>query len=114
MSDYNDQTVLRQFAQETINLAEKYKNARIAYGDAYIQLDIALVKAYKNKLVKDTLAKDKAILQLIAQDESYMDIYESMIKNEQLYKGLEKVIDARKQSTSQEQSFIKNQINQGG
>ncbi len=111
MVDYNDQEVLRKYAYETVELAEKYKNARISFSQAYIQLDIALVRAYQEKKIKDTISKDKAILQLIALDNSYEDIYASMIENEQLYKGLEKVIDARKQATSQEQSLIKNRIN---
>ena len=113
MADYYDEEVLRNYGNETVKLSEEYKMARVAYGNALVQMKLALIQGYKNKLIKDTISEDKAYLQLIAQDEDLESVFTDMILKEQTYKGLEKIIDARKQQTSQEQSFIKNRIQSG-
>ncbi|MFA5048565.1 MAG: hypothetical protein WC516_06095 [Patescibacteria group bacterium] len=113
MADYYDEEVLRDYADKTVQIAESYKDARIAYGNALIKMKIELVKAFKSKEIKDTIAEDKAYLLLVGNKPELQDVFEQMILKEQEYKGLEKVLNARTQNTSQEQSFIKNRIQSG-
>lgn len=110
MTDYNDEQVLRQFSFDTIQLANQYQEARIAFGEAKFQLKRQLIDGYRDKTIPLTIAEDKAFLRLVSLQPELEDVFEDYIKKEQIYKGIEKVLDARKQHTSQEQSFIKNRI----
>lgn len=108
MIDYHDEGQLLQYAQETVELSDQYKNSRTTYATAKIALDLALAKAFDAGEIKETLSYDKALLKLVETDEGLKAEYEVMIGEEANYKGLEKVIDARKHYISLQQSMIKN------
>lgn len=106
--DYDEESVLKAFAKETVEIANEYADARYAFAEAKLKMDSRLADAYKNGTVKDSMAIDKAYIQLTVNEPEAKSEYEAMIKEEQAYKGLDQVLEARKNYVSLHQSLIKN------
>jgi len=106
--DMNDSKALWDFSLETVELAEKYAQARLDYAEAIKQLKLGLAKAYADGTIKESLSEDKAYLLLSNLSEEFRIDLEKSLLEEQNYKGLEKVLDARQAIISFNQSIIKN------
>jgi hypothetical protein len=106
--DFNDEKTLEEFAKETVRLAEEYQNYRATYGESLKNLKIALAKAYKDGIIKETISEDKAFIVLSNQSEELKQDLENVVVNEQDYKGLEKVVEARQAVITLYQSILKN------
>ena len=113
MPDFYDEEKLREYSKETVLLAVEYKNARVSYAKALIKMKVSLVKAYQEKKITESMSEDKAYVKLLGLHPDLQSDFDDMILKEQTYKGLEKIVDARKQHTTLEQSFIKNRIQSG-
>jgi predicted component of viral defense system (DUF524 family) len=109
--DFDDSQKLWEFAQETIDLAEKYQRTRTEYAEAIKTIKIELAKAYSTQTIKESISEDKAYLQLLNINPDLKQVLEDLIEYEQVYKGLEKVLEARQALVSLNQSIIKNQAN---
>ena len=110
MIDYNDSQAIWKFGCETTALAEQVNTARGEYAESIKTLKIALVQAYEEELVKDTVSEEKAYLLLVAEKGDLQPILEKMITSRQNYKGLQKILEARLALQNLYQSIIKNQV----
>ena len=121
-NDAENDFQMEAFAKETVQFAEEYASARMDFAKAKLKLNGFLADAYKlyrvtkgKEGVKEGLAIDKAYLQLIIDNTEAKQAYESMISEEQSYKGLEKVLDARKgyqflrNDLKKQENYINNQ-----
>jgi ribosomal protein S15P/S13E len=106
--DVNDEKSLINFAKETVTLAETYANARASYGAALKTLKLELAKAYKEGTVKESISEDKAFIMLSNNSEALKVALENVVEDEQSYKGLEKVVEARQAVVTLYQSLLKN------
>jgi hypothetical protein len=106
--DFNDEKTLQDFAKETVLLTEEYQNARACYGNALFLLKKELANAYKEGTIKETISEEKAYLSLANKSEELKEALENVVTEEQNYKGLEKVIDARYAVITLYQSLLKN------
>lgn len=112
--DYDEEQKLKAFARETVAFADEYAEARMAYAVAKLKIDGRLVDAYAlNRAdsktgIKETLAIEKAYIQLTIENPEAKEEYGNMIKEEQNYKGLEQVLKARTHFVSLQQSLLKN------
>ena len=101
-NDADNDVAVEKFSKVTVELAEEYASARMSFAKAKLKLSGFLADAYKanrtdsKQGVKETLAIDKAYLQLIIDNEEAKGAYNEMIEEEQNYKGMEKILDARK------------------
>ena len=109
--DYNEEQKLKDFSKETVGIADEYAEARMNYAIAKLKMDNRLVDAYSNNSIKESLAIEKAYIQLTKNNLEAKSDYEQMIKEEQGYKGLEAVLEARKNYVSLHQSLLKNKPN---
>jgi len=111
--DYEEEKKLKEFAKETVEIADEYANARSVYAEAKLRMDGRLAEAYKlNRTdpkagIKETLAIEKAYLQLTIDDPEAKADYDRVIKEEQSYKAIEAVLKARESYVSLNQSLIK-------
>lgn len=105
--DYDEEQKLKDFAKETVQIADEYANSRAGYAEAKLKIDDRLTNAYKTGLIKETLAVEKAYIRLMEDNPEAKAEYESMIREEQAYKGLEEVLKARAAYVSLHQSLIK-------
>jgi len=106
--DFSDAKSLELFAIKTVELAGEYQNARNTYASSLKDLKIALAKAYQEGTVKESLSEDKAFVILSNQSLELKTALENVIEDEQTYKGLEKVLDARQSVITLYQSILKN------
>lgn len=111
--DYEEEQKLKVFAQETVDIADEYANARSLFAEAKLKMDSRLADAYKNGTIKETLAAEKAYIQLTKDYPEAKEDYERVIREEQAYKGLEQVLKAREAYVSLHQSLIKNKQQTG-
>jgi hypothetical protein len=105
--DYEEEQRLKEFAKETVRIADEYANARAEYAEAKLKMDSKLADAYETGKIKDTLAVEKAYVQLTLNDPETEEDYKKFVKEEQAYKGLEQVLKARETYVSLHQSLIK-------
>lgn len=112
---------LKEFAKATVYIAEEYSDARLKFAKSKLKLSGFLADAYKQNRtnsktgVKETLAIDKAYLQLIIDNVEAKAAYHQMINEEQGYKGLEKVLEARSGYTYLNKDILKyNAMRTGG
>ena len=112
MIDFNDEQQIQKFAIETVELAKQYKDSRIEFGNAKFKLDKKLAEGYELEKIKQTMSYEKALIMLSVDDVETKISYESYIKSEQNYKGIEAVLKAREAVISLHQSLIKNKINE--
>lgn len=110
--DYQDSKAMWEFQMETLKIADDYANARRDYSLALKNLKIGLAHAYKVNAIERKIAEDKAYLVLADREDKYRVDLENLIQLEGVYKGLEKVLEARQGALSFNQSLIKNQIRQ--
>lgn len=101
---------LSKVADQQIKVAEEYALARKEAGDAQASLDL-LVAAELSTLrgQKKNLGIEMARLMLIEESLAARSFYEQWIKKEAIYKGLEKILEARASKISLEQSIMKYQ-----
>lgn len=117
--DYEEDQKLKAFSRETVAIADEYAEARMNYAVSKLKMDSLLVEAYASNRVdskagiKESLAIEKAYIQLTIDNPQAKEDYGTMIKEEQAYKGLEKVLKARENYVSLHQSLLKNKPNQG-
>jgi len=105
--DYDASKEMDSFVNETCEIAKEYAEARYNYAVAKLKMDSILAEAYKNKAIKESLAIEKAYLQLTIDNEEAKKDYEAMLKEEAGYKGLEQVLKAREGKRSWKQSDLK-------
>lgn len=105
--DFNDINALWDFALETERLAEEYKQVREEFASAIKTLKLGLAEAFLQGTIKENISEEKAYLFLSNINEVYKEALINAIKLEQVYKGLEKLIDARQSVISFNQSIIK-------
>ena len=112
--DYNEEQKLKDFAKETVAIADEYAQSRYDFAVAKLKMDSRLAEAYKahredpKSGVKESLAIEKAYLQLTVNNPEAQTDFEIMIKEEQSYKGLKAVLNAREGARSLDQSLLKN------
>jgi len=106
--DFNDEKTLQEFAKETVRLTEEYQNARACYGNALFTLKKELAEAYKEGTIKETISEEKAYLFLANKEEGLKEALQNVVIEEQNYKGLEKVVEARQAVITLYQSILKN------
>ena len=107
--DHDASQEMDRFVNETCEIAKEYADARYNYAVAKLKMDARLAQAYKNKTIKESLAIEKAYLQLTIDDVEAQVDYETMLKEEAGYKGLEQVLKAREGKRSWKQSDLKHQ-----
>lgn len=112
--DWTDSKALNELANKTIELAGEYRRSRQLYSKARLSLDLILASKYRHKTLERKISYEKALIMLLADEKENVDevrgYYETMIKSEADYKGLEKVLEAHQNKISLSQSLIKNQI----
>ena len=108
--DHTDEKDMWEFAMESCRLAGVYAEARRKYGAALKELKLALARQYRDRKIERKLAEDKAYLIMAEEDPKMREYLTVLIVQEQEYKGIEKVMDARSAALSFNQSLIKNQI----
>ncbi len=111
--DYDEERKLKDFAKETVEIADEYANARSLFAEAKLKMDGRLADAFKAGTIKETMAIEKAYIQLTVDNPEAKSEYEQMLKEEQSYKGLEQILEARKNYVSLHQSLIKNKQQSG-
>ena len=107
--DHDASQEMDRFVNETCAISEEYADARYNCAVAKLKMDALLADAYKNKTIKESLAIEKAYLQLTIDNEEAKVNYEIMLKEEAGYKGLEQVLKAREGKRSWKQSDLKHQ-----
>lgn len=112
--DYEAVEIIRKDSQENIDLAYTYLKSRRAYGDAKRVLFLSLAHAYKEGTIDRKLSFEKQILEIASRSSESMAHYETMLKEEEHYKGLEKVLDSVANHISLNQSIMKYTSQQGG
>lgn len=106
--DFTDEKAVTNYGFTTTFVAENYAEARKEYGKSKIAMDVALANAYKNGDIKETLAYDKALIKMTLKDAKISKMYKDMIDSEANYKGLERVLEARKSFTMLLMALMKN------
>lgn len=106
--DHDEESNLKEFSRETVEIAQEYAEARYSFAEAKLKMDGRLADAFKAGTIKETMAIEKAYIQLTVDNPEAKGEYEQMLKEEQGYKGLEQVLEARKGYVSLHQSLIKN------
>ena len=107
--DYQDSKAMWQFALESCKVADDYAEARAIYSQSLKVLKVALARAYQKQSIQRTIAEDKAYLVLANENEALRASLEQVIEQEGIYKGLEKVLEARAGVMSFNQSLIKHE-----
>ncbi len=108
--DFYDSKALMRLADENISVAQKYREARENYGKNKCFLDHQLAKAFLDPEFDGRMAYDKALIWLVKDSTACKIAHRNMVQCEQVYKGLEKVIEINQAKISLFQSLIKNQI----
>jgi len=106
--DFDDSKALWAFGNDTVNVSNEYKEARILFAKTLKDLKFALAEAYKNGEINPSFSEDKAYIILSNKSEELKKALNDNIEAEQTYKGLEKVLDTRLALQNLYQSLIKN------
>ena len=107
--DFDDSKALWNFGCETVKLAEEYLKARETYANAIKTFKMELAKAYSEDKIKDSISEEKAYILLSKDNKELTQLLSEMVESEQLYKGLDRILEARKVLINFSQSIIKNQ-----
>lgn len=100
--------LLKDIADQQIKNSEAYAQARKEAGEAEADLKILLAPALKEmRKTKKNLGVEMAVLFFIAENEIARNLYEIWIKQEAIYKGLEKILDSYSAKLIMEQSIMK-------
>lgn len=99
---------LRKLAQSQRDIADRYAKARELSGKAETDLKIIVAsKINEMRKEKKNIGIEMAVLSIIDSDSVAKGLYEEWHKNEAIYKGLERVLDANGSSLIFEQSLMK-------
>lgn len=107
--DYQDSKALWAFALKNCEIAEQYQDARAMHASALKNLKLSLAREYKAKQIDPKIAEEKAYLIMAEKDDSIRDMLRKLIEQRSIYKGLEKLMEARAAAISFNQSLIKNE-----
>lgn len=107
--DYQDSKALWAFAMRNCQIAEQYQDARALHATALKNLKLRLSKEYRLKHIDPKIAEDKAYLIMAENDDEVRDMLRDLIEKRSIYKGLEKLMEARAAALSFNQSLIKNE-----
>jgi len=114
MVDYSDTLHLIEIAEQNIQLAKQYLVVRTDYAEAKTQLDLQIaLKMPELSKARKNIGYDMAVIHLIELYPENKTNYETMVKKENEYKGLERVLNASLNRVSLGQSLIKNKIQEG-
>ena len=114
MVDYSDTLHLIEIAEHNIQLAEQYLVVRTDYAEAKIQIDLQIaLKMPELSKSRKNIGYDMALINLIQLYPENIPNYQIIIRKENEYKGLEKVLNASSSRISVGQSLIKNRIQEG-
>lgn len=108
--DYTDSQEVYKFASETVEFANQYAESRKRHAAARAFLNAELAKKYRDGKINQKAAYAKALIFLTEDDEECREQYQVLIAEEGIYKGWEKVLEARQSKISLAQSLIKNQM----
>lgn len=110
MSDYSDEVSITAFTRESVVISEQLAESRNKFAKAKFNLDIMLAKEFQKSesTIKPTAALEKCYIFLTNIYPEAKEMYQDYILEEQNYKGLESVLDARKGYVNWQQSIIKN------
>src|SRR4030042_2619154 len=111
--DYEDTKRLWNFAMETCRIAEELYHARERYAVALKALKLELAKKYRDKLIDKKHSEDKAYLILAEESEEAKEHLRQLIHEENQYKGLEKVLEARQSVLNFNQSLLRYKNKEG-
>ena len=92
--------------QNSVN-ALKYGEARQKFAEAKYELDVMVGAKYLKGEIDNKMAYEKALLFIACEDWQSREIYQKMLKYENIYKGLEKVIEANGDQIRWAQSKLK-------
>ncbi len=99
---------LRKIADEQVACAEKYAEARKAAGMAEVSLNLILASELKSiRAEKPNVGVEFAQIMLCEYNDAAKSFYEQWKRNEGIYKGLERLLDARGSKLILEQSLMK-------
>jgi hypothetical protein len=99
---------LRKIADEQVTCAERYAEARSVAGNAEASLNLMLAAQLKDiRAEKPNVGMEFAQIMLIEIDGVAREFYEAWKTNEAVYKGLEKLLEARASKLIFEQSVMK-------
>lgn len=99
---------LRKIANEQVKCADDYSKARRAAGEAETELNLILAANLSEiRAEKSNVGIDMAHLMLCERNKEALGLYRTWKKNESIYKGLEKLLDARSSKLIFEQSLMK-------
>lgn len=113
-TDWNDSQELSKYANNTIQLANKYHMSRKKWADAKFALDMILASKYANNTIERKIAYEKALLIIVSGgDKEIEEYYQIYVTEEANYKGFERVLRAHEGKISLSQSLIKNQVRNG-
>jgi len=110
--DWQDSKKIFAFGVETVNIAVEYQAERKRFSEALTILKTSLAKAYQNAEIDRKIAESKAFMILAHRYENCGQALIDITESEQLFKGLEKVIETRQALISVVQSLIKNRVEQ--
>jgi len=105
----HEQDIIR-WTDEVIRLSTEYEKERKAYGEAKANLDVLLAGKILGFLeTKKNLGIEMAYELLMATSTTLIaeDLYKAMIRHENNYKALEKIIDAYNSKIMGTQSIMK-------
>lgn len=113
--DYTDQNKVWQISIELNKKSSDYATARLQYAEAKFNYELTLAKELPHlRQKKSNIGVETAQIMLLEDGKEEIKLlYHNLILKENLYKGLEKIIDALKTQITLAQSLIKNQQNQG-
>lgn len=99
---------LRILADQQIECSERYYEARVAAGNARAELNLILAANLKDiRAEKPNVGIELAQLMLCETNETARHLMSEWQKNEGVYKGLERILDARASKIILEQTLMK-------
>ena len=112
--DSIDGANLQKIADELMVFSKQYKDARVEYSGLRKFITVETAKRLP-EFRKEKPNVGHQMAELMAMDDKKMqETYGEMIEAENLYKGLERVMNAYSTRISLGQSLIKNKIQEGG
>lgn len=98
----------QESCQKIIELAIEYNTARQSAGQAKKDLDLLLASRLKSiRERKRNVGYEMALLMLCEENSIAQGLYATMIDQTNVYKGIERLIDAHKTNISFVQSYMK-------
>jgi hypothetical protein len=108
--DWTDSNALFDFGLETVRIATQYQSARTTYARAVRDMNFEIARRFKDGSVDRKMAYDKLLILVSNKGDKERELYNTMLVEQQNYKGLEKVLESRQAVVSLAQSLIKNRV----